>query len=96
MEPNNTPPSKESLEYQKGFEAGYKLRMYNNDLLTRIMDSFKKGDSYSDGLFEGIKEAEKELEKKKQQDKTDSNLKGIEEIRKNKSNGKEKDMGKDR
>ena len=96
METNNTPPSKESLEYQKGFESGYKLRMYNNDLLTRVMDAFKKGDSYADGVFEGIKEAEKELEKKKQLEKADSNLKGIEEIRKNKSNTKDKDKGKDR
>lgn len=81
-------PSKETLEYAKGFESGYKLRMYNNDLLIRIMDSFKAGDSYSDGVFEGIKEAEKELEKKKEQDKTKDrskeNLLEIQNIRKNK------------
>ena len=90
-----TTPTSESLETQKGFEAGYKLRLYNQDLLSKIIDSFKAGDPYSDGLFAGIKQAEQELAKQKEE-QTQKKEERTNELKQLRDKGKEQEKGRER
>lgn len=76
--------------YARGYDSGYKIRLYNEELYSRIESVFKgKSDEYSQAFIEGTKEAEKELEKKKEQ-KVDKNREDLQNIR-----NRNQDKGKD-
>lgn len=81
---------KDPMLYAKAYDAGYKIKLYNGELYERIESVFKgKGDEYSRGFLEGVKQADIELEKKK----VEKNKDDLQNIR---NKGKEKDKGIDR
>ncbi len=83
---------KDPMLYAKAYDAGFKIKQYNPELYERIESVFKsKGDEYSRGFLEGVKEAEKELEKKK----VEKNKEDLQNIR-NKNLSKDKDKGLDK
>jgi hypothetical protein len=76
---------KDPMLYAKAYDAGFKIKQYNPELYERIESVFKsKGDEYSRGFLEGVKEAEKV-----------KNKEDLQNIR-NKNQSKEKDKGLDR
>jgi hypothetical protein len=80
---------KDPMLYAKAYDAGYKIKFYNPELYERIESVFKgKGDEYSRGFLEGVKQADIELEKKK----VEKNKEDLQNIR-NKNQSKER--GKD-
>ena len=82
---------KDEQLYKRAFDAGFKLRLYNEDLYTKVVGVFKdKSDEYSVAFLEGSKEAEKEAELKKSKQKTDKNKEDLQNIR-----NRQSDKGKD-
>ena len=77
---------KDPMLYAKAYDAGFKIKQFNPELYERIESVFKgKGDEYSRGFLEGVKQAEVEIEKKK----LEKNKEDLQNIR-NKNQTKDK------